>query len=145
MDVCAQHFTYHLRPCRPKFIALYSDDPDETGHTYGPESSDVTLMLSEVDVGLSLLTTGLKKRKILDCVNIIVVSDHGMAQHYNNMSMDIQQVRHIALEASGGVVAVEGWAAVAVEAGAAIGRPTTAEGRDWRRRSGKHVGVVAGG
>jgi len=85
---------------RPKFIALYFENPDEVGHAYGPESSDVTVALLNVDDGVSFLISGLKKRKILDCVNILVVSDHGMAQHYSNMSTDIQQVP---LEESGGV------------------------------------------
>ena len=35
----------------------------------------------------------LEKRKILDCVNIMVVSDHGMDQYNSSFLVDINQVR----------------------------------------------------
>ena len=63
---------------RPTFIALYFDEPDSDGHKYGPTSKEVKDAIRKVDTTLGQLVEALKQREILEKVNIIVTSDHGM-------------------------------------------------------------------
>ncbi|XP_076611732.1 ectonucleotide pyrophosphatase/phosphodiesterase family member 1 [Chaetodon auriga] len=63
---------------RPDFYTLYLDEPDSAGHYYGPGSSQVVQALENVDRILGLLMDGLTQRDLLHCVNVIVISDHGM-------------------------------------------------------------------
>lgn len=69
---------------RPTFISLYFEDTDEAGHNYGPESSQVREAIMRADAYLGRLVQGLERRSLLDQVNIVVVSDHGMAAVRND-------------------------------------------------------------
>ena len=64
---------------RPAFLTLYFDDVDHAGHGYGPDSKQVNEAAAKVDAALARLVEGLKKRGLFDRINMIVVSDHGMA------------------------------------------------------------------
>ncbi|KAJ3398059.1 hypothetical protein HDV05_002748, partial [Chytridiales sp. JEL 0842] len=64
---------------RPVFLSLYAGDVDGAGHVYGPESKEVDEAIVKVDNMLGLLWKGLAKRKLESMVNLVVVSDHGMA------------------------------------------------------------------
>jgi predicted AlkP superfamily pyrophosphatase or phosphodiesterase len=66
---------------RPNMITLYFSDVDHAGHQSGPDSEDVRLAAAQVDKALDRLVAGLKSRQIFDRVNLIIVSDHGMARH----------------------------------------------------------------
>lgn len=65
---------------RPHFATLYFSDTDHGGHAYGPDSSEIEAAIREVDSYLGLLLSGLEARDLLDRVDIIVVSDHGMTE-----------------------------------------------------------------
>lgn len=65
---------------RPTFIALYFSDVDSAGHDYSPDSPEVGAAVLEVDHAIARLIDGLAERGIKDKVNLIVVSDHGMAK-----------------------------------------------------------------
>jgi len=64
---------------RPTFITLYFEEVDHAGHRFGAVFSDVDTAVQHVDAALGLLVKGLGTRGLLDKINIIVVSDHGMA------------------------------------------------------------------
>jgi len=64
---------------RPSFLTLYFPDVDDAGHHFGPASPEVEVAVANVDAAIGRLITGLKERRIYDHVNMIVVSDHGMA------------------------------------------------------------------
>lgn len=64
---------------RPTFLALYFDQVDHAGHENGPDSSQVREAVASVDAAIGKLLDGLGQRGIEGRVNIIVVSDHGMA------------------------------------------------------------------
>ncbi|MEX2115562.1 MAG: ectonucleotide pyrophosphatase/phosphodiesterase [Bacteroidota bacterium] len=64
---------------RPTLISLYFEEVDHAGHDYGPIFSAVDTAVKTVDAALGMLVNGLEDRGLLDEVNIIVVSDHGMA------------------------------------------------------------------
>ncbi|KAL4806346.1 alkaline-phosphatase-like protein [Aspergillus unguis] len=66
-------------PQRPQFIAAYVPNVDADGHKYGPNSTEIRSTISQVDGMLAGLFSGLEKRNLTDIVNIVVVSDHGMA------------------------------------------------------------------
>jgi predicted AlkP superfamily pyrophosphatase or phosphodiesterase len=65
---------------RPTLILTYFSDVDHAGHESGPDSDGVRQAVAEVDRALSRLIDGLKSRKLFERVNIIIVSDHGMAR-----------------------------------------------------------------
>ncbi len=64
---------------RPRFISLYFSHVDDAGHRAGPNAAIVDSAMVEMDALMAQLVRGLESRGILDAVNIIWVSDHGMA------------------------------------------------------------------
>jgi predicted AlkP superfamily pyrophosphatase or phosphodiesterase len=64
---------------RPTLLTLYFSDTDTAGHRHGPDSLEVRQAAEALDGQLGLLLQGLRQRGLADAVNIIVVSDHGMA------------------------------------------------------------------
>lgn len=64
---------------RPTMITLYFSDTDDVGHEFSPDSEELGYAVQNVDSYIERLMAGLKKRKIDRKVNIIIVSDHGMA------------------------------------------------------------------
>jgi predicted AlkP superfamily pyrophosphatase or phosphodiesterase len=67
------------RDQRPTFLALYFSDPDDAGHAFGPLSSETKKAVLKVDGEIGRLIKGLKTREIFSQINLIIVSDHGMA------------------------------------------------------------------
>jgi predicted AlkP superfamily pyrophosphatase or phosphodiesterase len=64
---------------RPSLITLYFGEIDSKSHRYGPDSAQVAEALGRVDAHLGRLIRGLEERELLGRVNVVVVSDHGMA------------------------------------------------------------------
>ncbi len=64
---------------KPVFDALYFDAVDHAGHESGPDSEPLNASLREVDDALGYLVAQLRRRGLYDTMNIVVVSDHGMA------------------------------------------------------------------
>ena len=64
---------------RPQLIAAYVPDVDADGHAYGPNSTYIRSTIKEVDGMLANIFQGIDERNLTNIVNIIVVSDHGMA------------------------------------------------------------------
>ncbi|KAL6039088.1 hypothetical protein STEG23_023352, partial [Scotinomys teguina] len=67
---------------RPSFYTLYVEEPDSAGHKTGPVSAGVIKALQLVDDAFGMLMEGLKQRNLHNCVNIILLADHGMDQTY---------------------------------------------------------------
>jgi predicted AlkP superfamily pyrophosphatase or phosphodiesterase len=65
---------------RPTLLTLYFSDVDGAGHDNGPESRAVADAVRRVDRYLDRLVRGLASRQIENRVNVVVVSDHGMAE-----------------------------------------------------------------
>lgn len=63
---------------RPDFLTLYFEQLDHAGHDFGPDSAEVNAALSEVDVALGRLVSGLRERGLLAKANLVIVSDHGI-------------------------------------------------------------------
>ncbi len=64
---------------RPTMITLYFSDVDDAGHGFSPDAEETKYAVWNVDSYIERLMNGLKARKIDGAVNVIVVSDHGMA------------------------------------------------------------------
>ncbi len=64
---------------RPRLVTLYSETLDVAGHSHGPDSDELRAGLREVDADIGRLLDGLASRSLLDDVNLIITSDHGMA------------------------------------------------------------------
>jgi predicted AlkP superfamily pyrophosphatase or phosphodiesterase len=64
---------------RPTMITLYFSDTDDAGHEFSPDAEEVQYAVWDVDRYVTRLFDGLKARKIDKKVNVIIVSDHGMA------------------------------------------------------------------
>jgi predicted AlkP superfamily pyrophosphatase or phosphodiesterase len=64
---------------RPTFLTLYFSDVDNAGHEFSPDAVETRNAVLKVDTDLGRLLDGLKARGIFKRVNLIIVSDHGMA------------------------------------------------------------------
>jgi len=64
---------------RPKFLTLYFSTVDDAGHAYGPDSAQVAKAIMQVDQALAVLLDGLKQRGLYGKLDLMLVSDHGMA------------------------------------------------------------------
>ena len=65
---------------RPGFITLYFSDTDNAGHEHGPDAPEVAEAVTRVDGYLRRLVNGLRRRALLNEINLVIVSDHGMAE-----------------------------------------------------------------
>lgn len=61
------------------FVALYYSDVDHAGHGFGPGSPQVDSAIARVDSMIGRLMDGIAADGLSDRVNLVVVSDHGMA------------------------------------------------------------------
>ena len=63
---------------RPRLVMGYFDEPDHTGHVYGPISPETKEMVEHMDSLMHGLYLRLKALPHGDRINFIVLSDHGM-------------------------------------------------------------------
>ncbi|HEX7340607.1 MAG TPA: ectonucleotide pyrophosphatase/phosphodiesterase [Rhodanobacteraceae bacterium] len=88
---------------RPTFLTLYFDAVDHAGHRYGPDTPQVDAAITHVDDAIARLVAGLKARHLFHHINLIIVSDHGMASspkgQYVLMDkiIDLDHVRVVAM------------------------------------------------
>lgn len=65
---------------QPAFITLYFSDVDTAGHEHGPDSAEVKQAAAHLDRMLGDLMDGARQLNLMDRLNVVVVSDHGMSQ-----------------------------------------------------------------
>ncbi len=58
---------------------MYLSEPNDSGHRYGPTAPEVLEVVAEVDAVLGRLLGGLDERGLTEQLDIVIVSDHGMA------------------------------------------------------------------
>ncbi len=63
----------------PAFVSTYFSDCDDAGHNFGPGSPQVDSAIARVDAMVGALVDGIVARGLAAHVDIVVVSDHGMA------------------------------------------------------------------
>lgn len=65
---------------RPAFVTLYFADPNDTAHRVGPEAPDALAAVRRVDDMIGRLQHGLEEHGLAASTDLVVTSDHGMAQ-----------------------------------------------------------------
>src|SRR5690606_730345 len=65
---------------RPRLATLYFEHLDSTGHRHGPHAPETHQVLQEMDAAVGRLLDGLATAGLTDRVDLLVVSDHGMAE-----------------------------------------------------------------
>lgn len=71
---------------RPGIIMAYSKEPDRTGHkTFGPK---LNATLEHIDETLDDFLEIMQEEGFLGCVNLVIVSDHGMARIRDHEALD---------------------------------------------------------
>jgi predicted AlkP superfamily pyrophosphatase or phosphodiesterase len=63
---------------RPRFITTYFEDTDDAGHAVGPTGARTDTAIAAVDSVVGAIVAGIERLGRTD-VNIVIVSDHGMA------------------------------------------------------------------
>lgn len=63
---------------RPRLVMLYYNEPDHSGHRYGPDSKEVQEKVHYIDKQMQHLYEKLMQLPIAEKINLIIVSDHGM-------------------------------------------------------------------
>lgn len=69
---------------RPQLVLAYFEEPDHSGHTYGPFSPQTRHAVERMDYLLESLYESLQTLPIRDSINLIVLADHGMARIDND-------------------------------------------------------------
>lgn len=84
--------TLDSKHLRPQVIAAYVPNVDADGHKYGPNSTEIRTTISSVDTMLDKVFQGLDQRNLTNIVNVIVVSDHGMATTDTNRLLQFEDL-----------------------------------------------------
>lgn len=74
---------------RPHLITLYFDEPDHTGHDFGPLSPENKKMVIKMDSIMGQLSSKLNQLAIGKQINLIIVSDHGMTDISNDKKVAV--------------------------------------------------------
>lgn len=77
---------------RPHFITLYFHDTDTYGHNFGPNSPEIDQSIQRLDSLVGYLNENLKNIGMIDSVNIIYVSDHGMTEVDTSRTINIEEI-----------------------------------------------------
>ncbi|KAL2816251.1 alkaline-phosphatase-like protein [Aspergillus cavernicola] len=91
-------------PARPQFIAAYVPNVDADGHKFGPNSTEIRGTISQADDMLASLFSGLQERNLTDIVNIVIVSDHGMATTSTERLVQLDDLIDLSLTSH-----IDGW------------------------------------
>lgn len=89
---------------RPQLIAAYVPNVDADGHRYGPNGTEIRATIADVDSMLAVLMEGLYDRNLSEIVNVVVVSDHGMATTSNIRLVQLDDLIDLSL-----VDHIDGW------------------------------------
>ena len=64
----------------PSLITVYFGDVDDAGHEFGPDSPEIDAAIARVDSAVGAIMNGVKQRGMDGRVNLVIVSDHGIAK-----------------------------------------------------------------
>jgi predicted AlkP superfamily pyrophosphatase or phosphodiesterase len=77
---------------RPRFITLYFQEPDGSNHRFGPLSEEAHHAIARVDAQIGALRDGIATLGADQRVDLIVVSDHGMADVHSDRMIVIDEL-----------------------------------------------------
>lgn len=76
---------------RPRLIMAYFEEPDHSGHAYGPHAKETRKAIEELDKYIGQLWEGIQQLPIGKQVNLIVTSDHGMTTISPDRTISVKQ------------------------------------------------------
>lgn len=77
---------------RPHFINAYFHETDDKGHKFGPNAPETNEAIKRLDGIAGLLMGKLASIGMLDSVNVIIVSDHGMTEVSPERVVNIKKI-----------------------------------------------------
>lgn len=77
---------------RPELVTLYFDEPDATSHDFAPVSPETGEIITNLDSLLGYLRNELSLLPFAKKINLIVLSDHGMAQVSSKRYVNLKSV-----------------------------------------------------
>ncbi len=77
---------------RPHLVMAYFEEPDRSGHSYGPMNRLTRRAMEDMDRLLSLMWTRIQMLPIGSQVNLIITGDHGMTSVDPKRFVDIDDV-----------------------------------------------------
>lgn len=91
----------------PSVVMLYFHHTDSVGHKHGPDSPETAASVAQVDEAMGRLVDGLHRLKLDDAANLVIVSDHGMADISPTRTIalgDLVDLKSVQVDFSGAVV-----------------------------------------
>jgi predicted AlkP superfamily pyrophosphatase or phosphodiesterase len=64
----------------PDLVTLYLGDVDDAGHQFGPDAPETDSAIARVDSAVGAIVSGVEQQGLSSRVDLVIVSDHGMAQ-----------------------------------------------------------------
>lgn len=89
---------------RPQLIAAYVPNVDSAGHKFGPNSTEIESVIADSDTMLGSIFQELQARNLTDIVNVVVVSDHGMATTSTDRLVQLEDLVDLDL-----IERIDGW------------------------------------
>jgi predicted AlkP superfamily pyrophosphatase or phosphodiesterase len=89
---------------RPRLGLLYLEVVDVVGHRAGPDAPETAAAIREADAAVARLLAGLAARGLRDQTDLVVVSDHGMAEQSVDRVIfleDLMNVSQVQVESTG--------------------------------------------
>jgi alkaline phosphatase D len=80
------------REKRPEFVTLYFDEPDAISHDFGPASPETGKVVESLDSLMGLLRVKLSSLPDAKRINLIILSDHGMAHVSSEKYINIKAI-----------------------------------------------------
>ncbi len=77
---------------RPRFAALYMEQVDNAGHDFGPDAPQTRAAVRAADAAIGRLVDALERSYLSGRVNLVVVSDHGMATVAPGQVIDVENM-----------------------------------------------------
>ncbi len=77
---------------RPHFITSYFHETDDIGHEHGPNSNQITDAIIKLDNIAGMLISKLTEIKMIDSVDVIFLSDHGMTEVPEDKFINVETI-----------------------------------------------------
>lgn len=90
VDTVIQWITDPSTPAN--LVLLYIEDPDYHAHAFGPKSDVIAQILIHLDELTQYIQTKLRENNLLDRVNVIHLSDHGMESVIKKNIIDLTNI-----------------------------------------------------
>lgn len=94
---------------RPELILSYVPTIDAVGHKNGIAGDELVSALKDVDSMVGAIMSGISSRNLTNIVNLVVVSDHGMAPTSNNRLIYLDDLVEMS-----NIEHVDGWPLIAL-------------------------------